>query len=100
MLDMLHVVWRVFRDVCEIASKSQLERSAAQEQTPPLSQVLVLLLAFSYAYLTYIIKSQLERSAAQEQTPPLSQVENALSTPSWILDILSGRRALLQCQSR
>jgi hypothetical protein len=82
MLDMLHVVWRVFRkicslaSVCEIASKSQLERSAAQEQTPPLLQVLVLLLAFSYAYLTYIIKSLQERSAAQEHTPPLLQVEH------------------------
>jgi hypothetical protein len=76
MLDMLHVVLRVRRDVCEIAIKSQLERSAAQEHTPPLLQVLVLLLAFSYAYLTYMINSQLERSAAQEHTPPLLQVEH------------------------
>jgi hypothetical protein len=30
---------QMFRDVCEIAIKSQLERSAAQEQTPPLLQV-------------------------------------------------------------
>jgi hypothetical protein len=58
----------------DFAINSQLERSAAQEHKPPLSQVLVLLLAISYAYLTYIIKSQLERSAAQEHTPPLSQV--------------------------
>jgi predicted metal-binding membrane protein len=71
------------------------------QHTPTLLQVLVLLLAFSYAYLTYIlIKSQLERSAAQEHTPPLLQVENALSTPSCLLDVLSGRLALLQCQSR
>jgi hypothetical protein len=56
---MLHVVLRVFRDVCEIEqSNLKLERSAAQEYTPPLLQVLVLLLAFSYAYLTYMIKSQ------------------------------------------
>jgi hypothetical protein len=76
MLDMLHVLLRVLREICEIAIKSQARRSAAQEYTPPLLQVLVLLLAFSYAYLTYIIKSQLERSAAQEHTPPLLQVEN------------------------
>jgi hypothetical protein len=76
MLDMLHVLLRVLRDVCEIAIKSQARRSAAQEYTPPLLQVLVLLLAFSYAYLTYIIKSQARRSAAQEYTPPLLQVEN------------------------
>jgi hypothetical protein len=56
MLDMLHVLLRVLRDVCEIAIKSQARRSAAQEYTPPLLQVLVLLLAFSYAYLTYINK--------------------------------------------
>jgi hypothetical protein len=31
----------------DFAIKSELERSAAQEHTPPLSQVLVLLLAFS-----------------------------------------------------
>jgi hypothetical protein len=37
-------------------SNLKLERSAAQWHTPPLSQVLVLLLAFSYAYLTYINK--------------------------------------------
>jgi hypothetical protein len=76
MLDMLHVLLRVLRDVCEIAIKSQARRSAAQEYTPPLLQVLVLLLAFSYAYLTYIIKSQARRSAAQEYTPPLLQVEH------------------------
>jgi hypothetical protein len=76
MLDMLHVVLRVLRGVCEIAIKSQARRSAAQEYTPPLLQVRVLLLAFSYAYLTYMKKSQLERSAAQEHTPPLLQVEH------------------------
>jgi hypothetical protein len=52
MLDMLHVLLRVLRDICEIAIKSQARRSAAQEYAPPLLQVLVLLLAFSYAYLT------------------------------------------------
>jgi hypothetical protein len=72
----MHVVLRVLRDVCEIAFKSQARRSAAQEYTPPLLQVLVLLLAFSYAYLTYIIKSQARRSAAQEYTLPLKQVEH------------------------
>jgi hypothetical protein len=73
---MLHVLLRVLRDICEIAIKSQARRSAAQEYTPPLLQVLVLLLAFSYAYLTYIIKSLARRSAAQEYTPPLLQVEH------------------------
>jgi hypothetical protein len=38
MLDMLHVLLRVLRDVCEIAIKSQARRSAAQEYTPPLLQ--------------------------------------------------------------
>jgi hypothetical protein len=40
MLDMLHVVFRVFRHVSEIEqSNLKLERSAAQEHTPPLLQV-------------------------------------------------------------
>jgi hypothetical protein len=93
MLDRLHVVLRVFRDVCKIASKSQLERFQAQEHTPPLLQVLDFPLAFSYAYLTYILKSQLKRSAAQEHTPPLLQVENALSTPSCLLEPLESELA-------
>jgi hypothetical protein len=76
MLDMLHVLLRVLRDVWEIAFKSQARRTAAQEYTPPLLHVLVSLLAFSYAYLSYIIKSQARRSAAQEYTLPLLQVEH------------------------
>jgi hypothetical protein len=71
-----------FEMFVRLQANLKLERSAAQEHTPPLLQVLVLLLAFSYAYLTYIIKSELERSAAQEHTPPLLQVENALSSSS------------------
>jgi hypothetical protein len=60
-----------------VSNQISLERSSAQEHTPPLLQVLVLLLAFSYAYLTYIIiKISLERSSVQEHTPPLLQVEN------------------------
>jgi hypothetical protein len=40
MLDMLHVVLRVFRDVSEIEQLNlKLERSAAQEHMPPLLQV-------------------------------------------------------------
>jgi hypothetical protein len=43
MLDMLHVVLRVIRDVSEIEqSNIKLERSAVQEHTPSLSQVLAL----------------------------------------------------------
>jgi hypothetical protein len=64
MLDMLHVVLQVFRDVCEIAIKSQLERSATQEQTPPLLQVLVLLLAFFLCVLD--AKTPLSASPAGE----------------------------------
>jgi hypothetical protein len=52
MLDMLHVVLRVLRGVSEIAFKSQARRSAPQEYTPPLLQVLVLLLALLFSMRT------------------------------------------------
>jgi hypothetical protein len=56
---MLHVVLRVFRDVSEIEqSNLKLERSAAQEHTPPLLQVLVLLLAFFLCVLDLYDKTQ------------------------------------------
>jgi hypothetical protein len=87
----------------DFAIKSQLERSAAQEHSPPLSQVLVFLITFSYAYMTYIIKSQLERSAAQEHTPPLSQVgrESTERTSAFQIFYLVGwTLVLLQCPSR
>jgi hypothetical protein len=78
---------RVLRDVCEIAIKLKLE-SAIQWHTPPLLQVLVLLLAFSYAYFTYIIKLKLE-SATQWHTPPLLQAWSRTESKSCLPDILS-----------
>jgi hypothetical protein len=77
----------VFRDVCEIAIKLKLE-SATQWHTPTLSQVLVLLLAFSYAYLNYIIKLKLE-SATQWHTPTLSHAWPRTESKSCLPDILS-----------
>jgi hypothetical protein len=74
---MLHVLLRVLRDVCEIAIKSQARRSAAQEYTHSLLQVLVLLLAFSYAYLTYIIKSQARKiSSSGAHASPITGGES------------------------
>jgi hypothetical protein len=57
---------------------------------PSLLQVLVLLLAFSYAYLTYVMKSQLERSAAQEHTPSMLQAWPRTERKSCLPDISSG----------
>jgi hypothetical protein len=75
----------------DLAIKLKLEESAAQWHTPSLSQVLVLLLAFSYAYLIHLIKVKLEESAAQWHTPSLSQVWPRTECTSRLPDILSGK---------
>jgi hypothetical protein len=75
----------------DLAIKIKLDESAAQWHTPTLSQVLVLLLAFSYAYLKHIIKLKLDISAAQWHTPTLSQVWPRAERTSRLLDIISGK---------
>jgi hypothetical protein len=98
---MLHVVLRVFRDVSEIEqSNLKLEISAAQEHTPPLLQVLVLLLAFSYAYLTYMIKSQAARMICSSgaYASPITGGESLSASSAFQIFYLLGW-ALLQCQS-
>jgi hypothetical protein len=70
---MVHVVLRVFRDVSEIGQSILKLESAAQEHTSPLLQVLVLLLAFSYAYLTYImINSQARICSSGAHASPIT----------------------------
>jgi hypothetical protein len=85
----------------QVQPNLDLQDSVARWHTPSLSQVLVLLLAFSYAYLTHIIKILIRRILQLGGTrPPYHRQADRTERSKSLLDISSSWLARLQCQSR